>query len=375
MPACCWQTLARTSCASSARPPQRRARDGAYWDVTNRSRPSVGVNLKDPDCVALVLELVEQADALIEGFRPGVAERLGLGPDDCFARNTRLVYGRMTGWGQEGPYADAAGHDIDYIAIAGALGAIGRAGEPPLAPLNLIGDFGGGGMMLAFGVSAALLSAARTGQGQVVDAAMLDGGASLMTMIHAFKELGMWKSGRGTNILDSGAHFYECYETKDGEYVALGAIEPQFYAALIKGMGLEGEELPNQMDRERWPEMKKRFAEIFLTKTQDEWSAIFDGTDACVVPVLDPFEAYKHPHNQARQTFVEVEGIIQPAPAPRFLGTPSSISRPPGQPGADTEEGLAAWGVDRSRIASLKGSGALELSSAAEITRLGATRG
>jgi alpha-methylacyl-CoA racemase len=333
--------------------------EGAHWDVLNRSRPSVGVDLKQPAAAALVLDLVERADALVEGFRPGVAERLGVGPEQCWERNPKLVYGRMTGWGQDGPLASSAGHDIDYIALSGALWSVGRREENPVAPLNLVGDFGGGGMLLAFGIAAALVEAGRSGRGQVVDAAMTDGSASLMTMIYAFRQLGWWTEERGSNILDSGAHFYEVYETADGKYFAVGAIEAQFYAELLRGLGLEGEDLPDQMDRERWPEMKRRFAGIFATKTRDEWAAVFEGTDACAAPVLSPWEAHLHPHNAARRTFVEVEGIVQPAPAPRFSRTRSEVSRPPSHPGADTEEALAAWGVGPEELASLRKDGAV----------------
>jgi alpha-methylacyl-CoA racemase len=300
------------------------------------------------------------ADGLIVGFRPGVAERLGVGPDACFGRNRRLVYGRMTGWGQDGPMAPMAGHDIDYIAIGGALWSLGRADSAPVPPLNLVGDFGGGGMLLAFGMLAALLEAARSGEGQVVDAAMVDGAASLMTMIHSFHLGGMWNEQRGANMLDTGAPFYEVYETSDGKWMAAGGIEKQFYAALLDGLGLAGDEsLPPQQSREDWPAMKERFAAIFKTKTRDEWSAIFDGTDACVAPVLSPWEAHEHPHNRARATYVEVDGAVQPAPAPRFSKTPSAVSKPPSPPGADTISGLVEWGVDESVVAKLRESGAL----------------
>jgi alpha-methylacyl-CoA racemase len=271
-----------------------------HVDLMNRGRRSVAVDLKHPDGVGLVLRLVEGADGLMEGFRPGVTERLGIGPDVCLARNPKLVYGRMTGWGQDGPMASAAGHDIDYIALAGALEPMARAGQRPFPPLNLVGDFGGGGMMLAFGMCAAIISARQTGAGQVVDAAMVDGAAALMTMTYTLRSSGMWKEERGTNLLDTGAHFYEVYETSDGGYMALGAIEPQFYAALLRGLELEGEDLPDQMDREAWPQMKERFAALFATKTRDEWTAVFEGTDACVAPVLSPWEAPSHPHLRAR---------------------------------------------------------------------------
>jgi alpha-methylacyl-CoA racemase len=333
---------------------------GSYWDLLNRSRPSVGIDLKNPDAVELVLGLVERADGLIEGFRPGVAERLGVGPEDCFTRNKRLVYGRMTGWGQDGPMASMAGHDIDYIAIGGALWSLGRADSAPVPPLNLVGDFGGGGMLLAFGMVAGLLEASRSGEGQVVDAAMVDGAASLMTMIHAFHRHGLWNDDRGANMLDTGAPFYEVYETADGKWMAVGGIEAPFYAELVKGLGLEGDaSVPHQMARDDWPAMKERFTGIFKSKTREEWTKIFDRTDACVVPVLSPWEAHLHPHNVARSTFVEVEGAVQPAPAPRFSRTPSAISSPPSPPGADTVSGLVEWGVSEEIVTKLRGSGAL----------------
>ena len=292
---------------------------GPYWDLLNRSRPSVGVNLKNPDAVELVLGLVEQADGLIEGFRPGVAERLGVGPGACLSRNRRLVYGRMTGWGQDGPMAPMAGHDIDYIAIGGALWSLGRADSAPVPPLNLVGDFGGGGMLLAFGMVAALLEAARSGEGQVVDAAMVDGSASLMTMIHAFRLNGLWNEQRGANMLDTGAPFYEVYETSDGQWMAVGAIESQFYAALLEGLGLTGDaSMPAQMSRADWPAMKERFAALFRAKTRDEWD-IDLRRDRCLRGTgAVPWEAHRHPHNVARSTYIEVDGAVQPAPAPRF---------------------------------------------------------
>jgi alpha-methylacyl-CoA racemase len=333
--------------------------EGPYWDLLNRSRPSVGIDLKRPEAVGLVLDLVEQADVLVEGFRPGVAERLGVGPAQCWERNPKLVYGRMTGWGQDGPLADTAGHDIDYIAISGALWPLGRSDEKPAAPLNLVGDFGGGGMLLAFGVVSALVEAGRSGRGQVVDTAMTDGSASLMTLIYAFREFGWWKEERGANILDTGAHFYEVYETADGKFFAVGAIESKFYAELLGGLGLGGEDLPAQMDRDRWPEMKERFAAVFRTKTRDEWAVIFDGTDACASPVLSPSEAHQHPHNRARGTFVEIDGIVQPGPVPRFSRTPAEVSRPPSPPGADTDEALASWGVKPETVVALREAGAI----------------
>ena len=331
----------------------------AHVDLMNRGRRSVAVDLKNPGGVGLVLRLVEVADGLMEGFRPGVAERLGLGPDVCLARNPRLVFGRMTGWGQDGPLAQAAGHDIDYIALSGALEPIGRAGQAPLPPLNLVGDFGGGGMLLAFGMVAAILSARQTGAGQVVDAAMVDGAASLMTMTTTLRAAGMWDGPRGTNLLDTGAHFYEVYETSDGGFIGVGAIEPQFYAELIRLLGLEGEDLPPQMDRDAWPGMKERFARIFAGRTRADWEAVFDGTDACATPVLSPAEAPDHPHNRFRQTFTEVAGVVQPAPAPRFLGTPGAIRRPPPNPGQHAEEALGDWGLSEGEIGALRTSGAI----------------
>jgi alpha-methylacyl-CoA racemase len=330
-----------------------------HVDLMNRGRRSVAVDLKHPDGVALVLRLVEQADGLMEGFRPGVTDRLGLGPDVCLARNPRLVYGRMTGWGQEGPMAQVAGHDIDYIALAGALEPMGRVGQRPFPPLNLVGDFGGGGMLLAFGMCAAIISARRTGAGQVVDAAMVDGAASLMTMTYTLISAGIWKDQRGTNLLDTGAHFYEVYETSDGGYMALGAIEPQFYAELIRRLGLEGEDMPDQMDREAWPQMKERFAALFATKTRAEWEAVFEGSDACATPVLSPAEAPGHPHLRYRETFTEVAGVVQPSPAPRFEGTPGSIRRPPPNPGQHADEALADWGLDPAEVAELRASKAV----------------
>jgi alpha-methylacyl-CoA racemase len=312
------------------------------------------VDLKHADGVELVLRLAERADALIEGFRPGVMERLGLGPDVCLARNPSLVYGRMTGWGQEGPLAQAAGHDINYIALAGALDPIGRRGEPPVPPLNLVGDFGGGGMFLAFGVACALVERARSGRGQVVDAAMVDGAAVLMTMMHSFRAMGMWNDERGTNLLDTGAHFYDVFETRDGKFVSIGSIEPQFYAELLKLTGLEGSDLPRQMDRARWPEAKARLAEVFRGKTRDEWCRIMEGTDVCFAPVLSMGEAYEHPHNVARGTFVDVAGRRQPGPAPRFSRTRPEIARPPCHAGQHTDEALADWGFPPADLARLR---------------------
>jgi len=328
-------------------------------DVLNRGRRSVAVDLKHPDGVQTVLRLVEQADALIEGFRPGVMERLGLGPDECLARNPKLVYGRMTGWGQEGPLAQSAGHDINYIAIAGVLNNFKREGERPVPPNNLVGDFGGGGLLLAFGVGCGLLEAGRSGQGQVVDAAMVDGAAVLSTMLHAFVAMGIWQDNPGHNMLDTGAHFYEVYETADGRYIAVGAIEHQFYAELLERTGLKDEELPFQMDRDQWPSLKERFASLFKTKTRDEWQALLEGTDACAVPVLSMTEAPGHPHNDTRQTFVVCDGVTQPAPAPRFSRTRAEIAGPPAAPGEHTTAVLADWGFTGDEVAKLRDAGAV----------------
>jgi alpha-methylacyl-CoA racemase len=328
-------------------------------DVLNRGRRSIGVDLKNPDGVEAVLSLVEGADALIEGFRPGVMERLGLGPDVALARNPKLVYGRMTGWGQDGPYASTAGHDINYIALAGALEPIGRRGEAPVPPLNLVGDFGGGGMLLAYGVVCGLLSAQRTGEGQVVDAAMVDGAAVLMTMFHAFRAMGIWADERGTNLLDTGAHFYDVYETADGKYVSIGSIEPQFYSELLRLTGLEGEELPWQHDKAQWPALKERLAAVFKGKTRDEWCEIMEGTDVCFAPVLSLAEAPQHPHNVHRGTFLDLDGVVQPGPAPRFSGTPASVQRPPAHAGQHTDEVLSEWGLDADRVSKLRDSGAI----------------
>jgi len=346
--------------AAPGAPERAAASEASHWDLLTRSRSSVGIDLKNPEAIELVLRLVEGADGLVEGFRPGVAERLGIGPEACFARNPALVYGRMTGWGQDGPLAPRAGHDIDYIAIGGALWPMGRADSAPVPPLNLVGDFGGGGMLLAFGMVSALLEAARSGQGQVVDAAMVDGAAILMTMIHAFHASGIWNDERGANMLDTGAPFYEVYETADAQYLALGGIEPQFYAELLEGLGLAGDPLfAAQNDRANWPAMKDRVAAVVATRTRDEWVAVFDGTDACVAPVLSPWEAHLDPHNRARSTFVEVDGVVQPAPAPRFSRTPSSINRPPAVPGGDTVSALLEWGIEEGTVAKLRETGAL----------------
>jgi len=327
---------------------------GPSFDLMSRGRRSLGVDLKNKDGVALVLDLVERADGLLEGFRPGVMERLGLGPDVCLGRNPRLVYGRMTGFGQEGPLAQAAGHDINYIALAGALEPIGRPGTPPVPPLNLVGDFGGGGLMLAFGMVCALVERQRSGKGQVVDAAMVDGAAILMTMFHGFRQTGMWEEKRASNLLDTGAHFYDSYACADGKYVSIGSIEPQFYRELLDKTGLAGESLPHQLDKTRWPELKERLTALFKTKTRDEWCRIMEGTDICFAPVLSMSEAPEHPHNRARGTFTEVAGVVQPSPAPRFSRSRPSIQRPPAQVGEHTDAALADWGVAADRIRALR---------------------
>ena len=314
------------------------------WNLMHRGRRSAAVDLKHPDGRELALELCQAADGLIEGFRPGVMERLGLGPEDVLARNPRLVYGRMTGYGQDGPLAAVAGHDINYISIAGVLGAMRRQGERPMFPLNLVADFGGGGMLLALGLVCGILEARASGSGQVVDAAMVDGTAALSTLFHAFRQAGLWSDEPGTNLLDSGAHFYEVYETADGGHIAVGALEPQFYAELLRLLELDPADFP-QWDRARWPELKQRFAEVFATRTRDEWARLLEPADACASPVLALHEAPAHPHNAARGTFVEVDGRVQPAPAPRFSRTPGAISGPAPEPGADTDQVLADWGI------------------------------
>ncbi len=323
----------------------------------SRGRRSVGINLKDPEGVELLLRLVETADVLVEGFRPGVAERLGFGPEACAARNPRLVFGRMTGWGQDGPLAPTAGHDIDYIAISGALSLVGRAGERPVPPVNLLGDFGGGGMLLAVGVLAALLDRERSGLGQVVDAAMVDGSALLTSFVYGLRAAGAWQDARGVNLLDGGAPFYDTYQAADGGYVAVGALEPQFYAALLAGLGLSGADLPRQQDRAGWPVMRARFAEVFLTRTRDEWAGVFAGSDGCVAPVLSPAEAPGHPYNVSRGTFTDVGGLVQPAPAPRFGRSAAESPSPPPRPGADTDAVLADLGHTAAETEALRASG------------------
>jgi alpha-methylacyl-CoA racemase len=349
--------IVRVDRSQSVRPGP--AGDGPRGDILARGRRSVGVDLKQPAGIETVLRLVEKADVLYEGFRPGVTERLGLGPDVCLARNPRLVYGRMTGWGQDGPLARAAGHDINYIALSGALHAIGRKGEKPVPPLNLVGDFGGGGMLLAFGIVCALVERARSGKGQVVDAAMVDGAAALMAIIYGAHHSGWWKDERGVNMLDTGAHFYDTYETRDGKHVSIGSIEPQFYALLLEKTGLANEDLPHQFDQEQWPAMRERLTAIFRTKTRDEWCAIMDGTDVCFAPVLSLAEAPKSAHAKARRAFVDVGGVVQPGPAPRFSRTTAELGLPPAWPGEHTDETLREWGFRPDEIARLRDAGAI----------------
>jgi alpha-methylacyl-CoA racemase len=319
-----------------------------------RGRRSIAIDLKNPQGVATVLKLVDKADALLEGFRPGVTERMGLGPDVCLKRNPRLVYGRMTGWGQEGPLAHAAGHDINYIALTGALLSVQRGGGQPVPPLNLVGDFGGGALYLAVGVLAALLEARSSGKGQIVDTSMVDGAAHLMMMFYEMRATGFWTDVPGTNLLDTGAPFYDAYETSDGKYVSLGSIEPKFYAELLRLSGLEKEELPHQMDRVQWPALKRRVAEVMRTKTREEWCRIMEGSDVCFGPVLSLAEAPKHPHNVARQAFIEVGGVVQPAPAPRFSRTPNDAPRPAAIPGENGAEILSDWGFSSDEIGGLR---------------------
>jgi len=330
------------------------------FNLLARGRRNLAVDLKNPAGVAAVLRLIDRADALIEGFRPDVMERLGLGPKVCLARNPKLVYGRMTGWGQDGPIAHTAGHDINYIALSGVLHTIGEAGGPPVPPLNLVGDFGGGALYLAMGVLAGITSARVTEKGQVVDCSMVEGSASLMTMMYAALASGAWTEERGKNRTDGGAHYYHVYETRDGEHVAIGAIEPQFYALLLKHTGLAGESLPEQTDRAQWPEMQHRLAGIFKTKTRAEWTQIMQQTDICFAPVLRMSEALDHPHNRHRNSFVAIDGIAQPAPAPRFLGTPSQVQRPPARIGEHTGAVLRDWGFSSDEIAELHRNGAVK---------------
>ena len=332
---------------------------GSKKEPSNRGKKSIAIDLKSKEGVEIVLKLVETADAIFEGFRPGVMERLGLGPNVCLERNERIVFGRMTGWGQEGPLAKAAGHDINYISLSGALAAIGRPGSPPVPPLNLIGDFGGGGMLLALGLVAGLLESKGSKKGQVVDAAMTDGSALLMTMIYSMQSSGLWKNSLGSNLLDGGSHFYDTYECKDGKFISIGSIEPQFYELLCKIAELDDSVFSNQMDRQFWPEQKKVIKEIFLNKTREEWCALMEGTDVCFAPVLNMAEAPLHPHNIERKTFIELEGVTQPAPAPRFSRTDPEIVSSPSLVGEHTDEVLKAIGLNEEDINSLKTSGAV----------------
>ncbi|MBV8949466.1 MAG: CoA transferase [Actinobacteria bacterium] len=328
----------------------------------NRGKQSIALDLKHPDGLGAFLRLVEQADAMFEVFRPGVAERLGLGPGVCLERNPRLVYGRLTGWGQDGPYAPRAGHDIDYLALAGALEPLGRADEKPTPPINVLADFAGGGLLLAFGIACAIWERDRaggSGAGQVIDAAMVDGAAMLMTPFYTGRASGGW-GPRGTNFIDTGAPFYDTYETADGKFVAIGAIEPQFYAQLRTRLGLEHDpELDDPWDRTRWPAQRARFTELFREKTRDEWTALLDGVDACFAPVLDPVEAPHHPHNVARRSFLDVRGVPQPAPAPRFSRTPAATPAPPQHAGDTTEDTLRGWEFTATDVAKLRDAGAL----------------
>jgi alpha-methylacyl-CoA racemase len=326
-------------------------------DPLTRGRRSVAVDLKHPRAAATVLRLAERADVLVEGFRPGVAERLGVGPTECMQRNPRLVYARMTGYGQSGPLADRAGHDINYLALAGALEPLGPSDGPPLPPLNYVADFGGGGMLLVVGVLAALWERERSGRGQVVDAAMAEGAALITSVLHGLRGIGLWNEQRGGNLFDGSAPFYAAYACADGRFVAVGALEPQFWDELLRGLGLAGAspELPHQHDQARWPELKRRIADVFIMRTRDEWAAHFADTDACVTPVLSPFEAHEHPHNAARGVFVDVAGQLQPGPAPRFSRTPGGVAGPSPHPGQHTDEALGEWGLGEAEIEALKG--------------------
>jgi len=332
-------------------------RQTSKTEIYMRGRKAVALDMKKPEAIEAALKLIDRADALIEGFRPGVMERLGVGPDVCLKRNPKLVYGRMTGWGQTGPLAQAAGHDMNYIAITGALHAIGPKDAKPVPPLNLVGDFGGGALYLAFGLVCAILEAKSSGKGQVVDVAMSDGAASLMTMFYAMTASGFWKDERSSNMLDGGAHFYDTYETRDGKYVSIGSIEPQFYAELLKRTGIEDPAFAAQMDRDAWPALKEKLAAKIKTKTRDEWDAIMQGSDVCYAPVLSIAEAPKHPHNVARQTFIELDGIVQPAPAPRFSRTVAEVQGPPES--ADSPAALAAWAFSQGEIEALTAAGAI----------------
>jgi len=329
------------------------------FDFYNRNKRSVAFDLKQPQAVAAVLNLVAKADALIEGFRPTVMERLGLGPDACHAINPRLIYARMTGWGQEGPIAQEAGHDINYLALTGALHCLGDADRPPPPPLNLVADLGGGALYLVVGLLAAAMEAHKSGRGQTIDVAMIDGVTHLMSAFQAFRQHGSWTARRADNIVDGGAPFYRSYATKDGKFVAVGAIEPHFYANLVKMMGIDGENLPDQNDRAAWPQMHDRFAKIFATRMRDEWVAAAAGRDACLAPVLTIDEAPEHPQMQARDVYEMFDGLLHPSPAPRFSRTPSELRRPTPRPGRDSREALADWGIAPDQVAALEAAGAM----------------
>jgi alpha-methylacyl-CoA racemase len=338
---------------------RKGGRGANKFDITSRGRRSIALDLKKPEAVEVALKLIAQSDALLEGFRPGVMEKLGLGPDAVLARNPKLVYGRMTGWGQTGPLAQAAGHDINYIALTGALHAIGRKGETPVPPLNLVGDFGGGALYLAFGMACALFEARGSGKGQVVDCAMTEGAASLMSMFYGFKAMGMWQDQKGVNLLDGGAHFYDTYETSDGKWVSIGSIEPQFYALLLEKAALTDPEFQSQMDRDKWPSLKQKIAAVMKTKTRNEWDKLMEGTDVCYAPVLSLSEAPNHPHNKARGSFVEIDGVVQPGPAPKFSRTKVEVQGPAPTCGQHNDQILSDFGFSGADIAALKSSGAV----------------
>ncbi|MEX0618537.1 MAG: CaiB/BaiF CoA-transferase family protein [Pseudohongiellaceae bacterium] len=338
---------------------KQQAGNGDPRHVLNRGRRSLGLDLKHPDAVDIVMHLLDRADVLIEGFRPGVMERLGLGPDVCHQRNSGLIYGRMTGWGQSGPLAASAGHDLNYIALTGALHAMGDADHPPAPPLNLVGDFGGGGMYLVCGILAALLERNQSDRGQVIDAAMIDGAASLMAAFYGLKAMGRWRNERGSNMLDGGAHYYSCYTCKDGRFISVAAIEPRFYALLLKKCGIEDQDFNDQNGADNWPALKRKLARLFLTRTRDQWCELLEGSDACFAPVLDLDEAPDHPHNKERATFVTYQGVTQPAPAPRFSRSETTIQSPPARAGAHSREVLTDWGLTTDQVAKLEQAGVI----------------
>jgi len=338
---------------------RKGGRGAGKFDITSRGRRSLALDLKKPEAVEVALKLIAQSDALLEGFRPGVMEKLGLGPDAALKRNPRLVYGRMTGWGQTGPLAQAAGHDINYISLVGALHAIGRKGQTPVPPLNLVGDFGGGALYLAFGMACGLFEAQRSGKGQVIDCAMTDGAASLMSMFYGFKAMGMWHDEKGVNMLDGGAHFYDAYETADGKWISVGSIEPQFYALLLEKAGITDPEFQAQMDRGKWPALKEKLARLIKTKTRSDWDRLMEGSDVCYAPVLSLDEAPNHPHNKARATFIEIDGVVQPGPAPRFSRTKPEVQGSGPACGQHNDQVLSTFGFSASDIAALKSAGAI----------------